>query len=474
MVKKIYTYFLKENRFIGLYVFILISFFQINNIDAQQNLIKIDSIVIEGNKVTKRKIILKELDFHEKEEISLPDFEKSIEQSKINLLNTGLFNFVNISYTTNNKKAKVTINLTEQWYIWPIPFIEHADRNFSSFLHNADWSRINYGLFVEIDNFRGRKEQLKFKIRGGYKEQYGFMYSKPNLDKEQKHGITFESSYFRQHEVAYATGNNILHYYRNDNEFTQTNIRSTFKYQYRQTLYDFHDIGIQYQNQSILDTVAKLNPDYFGFGQNNLQYLNISYSYTNEHRNYIFYPTKGYVFNLAYLRRIFFNSKNKDINMFSAQFRKYFSLNSRISTGHSLYAKISDNVFQPYALIEGFGYSHYLRAYEYYVIDGYNSILFKNNFRYNILKRKDFKVPVVPWSQFNKSYLSIYINAFAEAGYVENSLKYDMSNTMVNEFLYSAGIGIDFVTYYETVVRFEYSINHLGESGFFIHMGSGI
>ena len=434
----------------------------------------IDTIKIKGNKITKPSIILKELSFKQNQNINEEELIKEIKQSKINILNTGLFNFVEIDYNIITPNVYISITLVEQWYIWPIPFIEHADRNFSSFLHNADWTRVNYGLFLEINNFRGRREQLKFKIRGGYKEQYGFMYSKPNIDYKQKHGLSFETSYFRQHEIAYKTQNNTLLYYRNDSQFTQTDIRSTLTYDYRQTLYDFHSITLQYMNRKITDTIADLNPDYFGNEQTKLEYLNLSYSFTNEHRNYIFYPTNGYVLHLAYNRKIFFNSQNKDINSFVAEYRWYKKITKRISFGQNIYGKLSDNTKQAYSIIEGFGYSHYLRAYEFYVIDGYNSVLLKNNIRYNLLKRKNFTIPAIPWTQFNKSFLSIYINGFLEAGYVSNHQNYDKSNTFVNTPLYSAGFGIDLVTYYETIIRFEYSINHIGESGFFIHMGSGI
>jgi hypothetical protein len=34
-------------------------------------------------------------------------------------------------------------------------------------------------------------------------------------------------------------------------------------------------------------------------------------------------------------------------------------------------------------------------------------------------------------------------------------------------------VGLDFITYYDLVLRFEYSFNKMKESGFFIHMTSG-
>ena len=41
---------------------------------------------------------------------------------------------------------------------------------------------------------------------------------------------------------------------------------------------------------------------------------------------------------------------------------------------------------------------------------------------------------------------------------------------MVNELQYSAGIGIDIVTYYDKVLGIEYAINRYGMKGFFFHV----
>ena len=35
--------------------------------------------------------------------------------------------------------------------------------------------------------------------------------------------------------------------------------------------------------------------------------------------------------------------------------------------------------------------------------------------------------------------------------------------------VFGTGIGIDFVTYYDKVIRFEYGVNDMGETGLFIH-----
>ena len=45
-------------------------------------------------------------------------------------------------------------------------------------------------------------------------------------------------------------------------------------------------------------------------------------------------------------------------------------------------------------------------------------------------------------------------------------------NALSNSLLHSAGIGIDIVTFYDVILRFEYSFNQLGQNGLYLHRKS--
>lgn len=94
----------------------------------------IKEIITDGNKITKRSIILRELTFSTGDTLAGTILEEKIEKSRENLLNTTLFNFVTfrtVPFDENN--IYVIITLDERWYIWPNPIFEHADRNLSAF-----------------------------------------------------------------------------------------------------------------------------------------------------------------------------------------------------------------------------------------------------------------------------------------------------------------------------------------------------
>ncbi|RLD64597.1 MAG: hypothetical protein DRJ01_00295 [Bacteroidetes bacterium] len=446
-----------------------------NNIDASidTNQIIISNIYIKGNKVTKKRIVLRELKFKENDTISKNNLAKLIKRSKENLLNISLFNYVSIKTSFVNKSnINIFINLEERWYLWPYPIFEHADRNLSSFIHNKDWDRINYGLFVLKNNFRGRNEILKIKARYGYKEQYLINYKIPYIDKKGKNGIETNFAYFRQKEIAFNTINNKLQFYQSDNYIREI-IDASVSYSYRPRWDNSHLFKLEYKNVSITDTITILNSDYLGDRRDNIFYFNFVYRFTSDKRDSKVYPLKGYVYRISATKFGLF--KNPDVNIFylDAVYSKYCKISNKFYFNSGLKIKKSlknDNIyFEKQAL----GYDDFLRAFEYNVIDGNDFFLFRNNFKYELVKPRIKQYEFIPSSKFNKIHYSVYLNLFFDSGYVNDNI-YDVSNTMVKEFLYSGGIGIDFVTYYDKIIRFEYSVNKFGNNGFFIHFGAPI
>jgi hypothetical protein len=66
--------------------------------------------------------------------------------------------------------------------------------------------------------------------------------------------------------------------------------------------------------------------------------------------------------------------------------------------------------------------------------------------------------------------LALYLGFHSDIGYVLEPNNHETNgNQLPNRLLWGNGIGFDIVTYYDRVMRMEYSINHLGEHGFFLH-----
>ena len=154
----------------------IIFFSQVCLLYAQE--VEIRNLYIEGLKKTKESVVLRELSFKVGEKVTLDEVPLILAESKQNLQNQWLFNFIEFIPTLENQQLDIKLKVIERWYVWPYPIFEISERNFNVFwdsLYNSqftDFSKLNYGVFLNWYNFRGRNELLKIKYRIGFKEHY--------------------------------------------------------------------------------------------------------------------------------------------------------------------------------------------------------------------------------------------------------------------------------------------------------------
>lgn len=434
------------------------------------NINVVREIKIIGNKTTKERIVLRELPFKVGDTIPSNQLKEILARSKSNLLNTLLFNFVTIDPVAFDKQnISIYVMLEERWYWWPTPIFEIQETNFNTWWQDKDLERINYGFYVVKENFRGRKERISIKLQGGYTEQARLKYKIPYINKKQTHGINFTLNYSRNHELTYATTNNVRDFYRDDNDYVRNQTSVSMGYDIRPGLYNQHTIQGGFSSINVSDTIAILNSDYLPNGKSNLKYISLGYGFYRDKRNFKSYPTKGYYFDFAGVKNGF-GAFSEKLNLitFHSQYRKYWELSHRFFFSGMAKIKYTANE-GPYVLYGGLGYvNNLVRGYELYVINGEHYALTKFQLRYALIDNKIFKMKPIPWDKFNKIPLSIYLGTFFDSGYVSSRVN-QQNNFLTNTGLYSAGVSLDFVSYYDMVFRMEYAINHLSEHGLYLH-----
>lgn len=123
---------------------------------------------------------------------------------------------------------------------------------------------------------------------------------------------------------------------------------------------------------------------------------------------------------------------------------------------------------QPYYFQGGLGTStDYVRGYEYYVIDGSQYGVVRLDLKREVFNKIFKGIPIEYFTSFP---LRIYPKIFADFGYINGS--FSNNSYLNNRLLYSGGIGVDIVTFYEIKIRIEYAINHLGQNGLYLHFNS--
>lgn len=440
------------------------------------------NVTITGNRTTKEFIILRELTFAVGDTIVYADSAKQFTRSERNLINTSLFNFATITATLGvddsvSPQLVINIDVKERWYTWPAPIFDVMEPNLNTWWRNGhNLDRASYGGMITRYNFRGRRETVTAIAKFGYSQQFGGQYSIPFLNKKKTLGITVTGLYTRNHEVFYATRNNVLVYYNDPSHRIRKEVVGSVKLSYRRGIYQRNTLEAKLTDLSVFDTVVDLTHDYFAGGSDRMRYLTLSYQYVRDYRDAKAYPLHGHFCDVEVTRHGLgiLPEEKLSITFVAASARKWFQLGqSRFFGGAMLRGRWLPGPVPPYYHQRALGFSSYVRGFEYYVVDGQNFILAKSAMRYQLLKPRVFRFSWFPLEKFNTLHLALYTGVFADAGYVQDKASTAADrNTLGNAWLSGYGAGFDVVTYYDLVFRFEYTFNNLGEGGFYVHFGA--
>jgi len=432
-------------------------------------------IVIEGNVKTKPQVILRELLFAENDSIQFKNLNQNLSESKLNIINTGLFYSVVFNLKNwEGKNIDLYITVEEKWYTYPIPTIDIFDRNFNSWYveHNHDWKRLQYGIRFLQQNLRGRDENLRVNILFGFVQKFEAAYEIPFIDRKQSFGLQVKVSYIRSKIVAFETRNNIEQFYFDADDFVRKSLVIQSDFTLKPGFHDKNIFTAGYVHSTVEDTIPKLNPDFFLNEKKDQQYFALGYSFIRDNRDIKGFPLHGSYFEANILKMGILPDDN--INMFSIQatYSKYFSLGKNFYLSIRNKLKFSLPEKQPYFTQKGFGYkTDYVSGYEYYVVDGQSFWLGKLNLRYRLFKIELNNSEVHSPLRASKLPFALYIKTQVDAGYVKDDF-YFQNNSLNNSLLIGGGPAIDIVIFYDINFSFEYSINRLGESGLFLHLST--
>lgn len=425
----------------------------------------VGEIIIQGNKRTKPYIIKRELPFKTGDSIYLPELVKGFEIGRTQLMNTTLFNDVVIAVSSfRGYIVDISITVKERWYIFPIPHVKPVDRNLSEWAKQGyGIDRLNYGFKFTYYNFSGRKDKLKMWLITGYTKQIEFQYDRPYADKSLKHGYKVGFYYSFNKEINYNT-------VANQQRFTDSLSGSkkwygNVEYTYRPGLRTFHSTRLGFIHLEVDSQVLSLNPKYFNSSKNKVAYPELTYTLNYYNVDYIPFPLTGWMGEVSLLKR----GVTGNMNMWhiSGKMTKGWELAKKTYFSWQGFGVLRVPFDQPFVSQRLFGYGDlYLRGLEKYVIDGVAALMLKHTFRHELFR---FSIPTyLPSKSHDRIPFRIYYRLFSDVGYGYN--KNLPGNSLTNRMLYTAGIGADVVTFYDFILRFDYSFNQLGQKGLFLHI----
>lgn len=440
----------------------------------------ITDIYINGNKRTKRPVILRELPFAAGDCLPEESLQKKILIATENLYNASLFNVVNITYqadstvTEGDIPCTVTVHLEERWYYWPLINIKLEDRNLSAWLKHTDLKRITFDLGVKIDNVWGMGHKFSAGGLFGFERGINISYTNVVLDPMGMHSLGFEFHALFNKTVNVISEFDKPVYMKNLDDFLDQSVGGEFSYTYRPAIRTKHTLTIGYEHSVINDSVLIRNPDYWGTNNTVNRKISLSYAYSFDQRNYKIYPTEGYFIGLELK-----GNADDDFNFLYGQayadLQYYLKLGNRWFWDTQLKAGLSLKNRDAYIYDQAIGYENVnVAGYDYYAIDGQQFVTLSNGVRFLILPTKVVTFNFLRWlSKFYKTHFTIYGKVFADMGYVHQNNPCP-NNKLPNTFLFGSGVGIEVLTYYDVVLSLSYAINKNGESGFFFGIKSPI
>jgi len=443
--------------------------------DSVGRFVLINRVFIVGNRLTREQIIMRELSVKPGDLIYNLDLPQLIDLDKKKLINTRLFNTVEIrTMQLEENKIDLLIDLNERWYTFPSPIFELSDRNFNEWWQNYDhdFKRVNYGLRLYQFNMRGRNETLRAIAQFGFQRRFDLMYRFPYIDKKQKHGLSVEFGFYETKNLAYQTLDHKYVFAESD-EILRNERRAGLTYSYRRSFYKTHSLNVAYRDMQVNDIVIDSNANYIHGELLQQKYPTVSYQFNSDHRDVSAYPLKGNQV-LLYVAQNGLGISD-DLNNFemSILYSKYFDLKKGFYLSNNFIGYYSNAENIPYANYGVLGQrKQFVRGYELYVVEGPRYYLNKTTFKKLIFNR-NYHLALMPARQFRYIPISVYLKTYADLGYVKNYPYYEERNfntRLSDKLLFGTGLGLDVVGFYDMVLRFEYSFNAEREHGFFFHV----
>lgn len=433
----------------------------------------IRSVFVDCNKRTLDRIILRELAYKAGDKIAKENIQTTLQKEASKIFNTNLFVLAEVFYfPVAEDTIDLIVAVTEKWYLYPIPYVELADRNFNEWWQQRgrDLDRLIYGIRFSQQNVRGRNEHLKLTFQLGFTRKFDLEYNIPYIDKKQTTGLNFRFLYDNNKNLAYGTANNQLMFVRSE-EVLRSRFTADVAIFKRSQFYNTHFFELRYHHHQVADTITRLNPEYFLNGANRQRYFEIAYVFNRDLRDMANYPLKGRYLQITAVQKGL--SSLDDLNLFDCKFiyARFLQLAKSLYFSTSWRGQMIFPLRVPFSEMRGFGYSGtFVRGYDLYVVDGPRYGVWKNTLRWRIFANDHFLRDVIPMEQFKSIPVAVYLKTYADAGYIDNRFVSLENSRLTNRLLTGGGAGLDLVLYNSAVLRFEYSVNREGDRGFFFNL----
>jgi len=434
------------------------------NLFAQDSSFVIREVVISGNVRTKNIVILREIPAHKNDNYCCPSELVQTTQNRLSGLQ--LFNLVNAKLIHDT----LFISVTEKYYVWVNPWLSWADRNFNVWWQSRDPKRLIYGGTLHWNNIMGKNHSAYATCIAGFNQIFEVGYATPFPRGHSGWAFSGAAYFWSNHELWYKTENNKLQFLRLENQVIQKNYGIRITGKKRLNYFDRLEFTQGYAFLSVDSSIISAN-SYFMLRDTFQHDFYGGVEYISDHRDQRHYPTNGHLLRVGFgYNDLHSHGVRNTILSVGARYSAFTPLKF---VKHLVWVKYGALRWSagtlPYNYSRQLGYgSDYVRGYEPYVAEGQGFVLFKTGLRKAILYNRTVTLAGgQKFAAYKKLPLSIWFNVFADAGKVLSPSPIQNSgNTLDTQWQVGTGLGLDFVMWYNALIRAEYSFNRM-QQGFF-------
>jgi outer membrane protein assembly factor BamA len=399
----------------------------------------VERVLIFGNDKTKQEVILREIHYQFPAKLDIDD----LQQIQNRLMNLFLFNRVELGLIGKGESKILVIQVSESWYIYPLPIL---------FINDRDWNKLSYGFSLSHSNFRGMHELVAASGWLGYNPSFFMKYYNPWLGKKTR--LTFGTTFFLKR-----TSNRFF-------DFDEKRFGGSLIFGKRFNLHTSIELSGMFQSVKLPDEFRAFS--FSGTGKDYVPQVGIEFK--NDYRDLFEYPRKGY-FQEWRVQRTGFTTSQPRFWRFTFDNRGYLPITSKFSiTARQklIFNSVPEKAMPIYDRIF-IGYGDRIRGFFDRVFTGRHIMLNQVEARYHIIPINYFTWEKAPFlkSFFQQLKYGLSLGVFVDSGQSwNNSTQLSIDNQYTGY-----GVGIHFHLPYVNVLRIEYAFNSNGNTEWIIDSG---
>lgn len=454
-------------------VFLLVCLFLPGLVHSQESIV-IEEIRLTGDSRLKVHVVQLKSGVYPGDTLAKNNIQDLLDAAALELIDMRILDSVAWELSGPDERKILTWYFKKSLNFFFVPYVEAADRDINVWLNRFEAApeRLNYGGLVYLFNLLGHNDVLDLTITTGFNQDYELFYFLPNIDKKGKWSGLVKTEFLAFRDIAYQSVNNKEVFAGLEDRgilFKQWTGKTGLQYRMKPRQWVEGSFAF---NHRIMDmALYQLNSNFLNSGRQIEQEYRFGLRYISDTRDNRRFPTRGYR-SETLLNYALYTGKSNDMLEGHMRANYYVNLDQLglLALGLRGRMQVLQNSYG-YRFSRALGFDNRIvRGYELYSVPAANYWLLKADYRYPFWNMEPHLNNLSKAMGLNRDFpVLLYFNVFADMARAYRDYQNHQENDLIGPLLSGAGVGIDVLVFRRFLFSLQYSWNHLGESGVFVH-----